>query len=88
MKGTWMNIVCSGRRLCGCLALALAVMSASGDTLNWTGGANGHLRYVPGGVYGGPSAGLDAAHTLSFITGTGTILVKRSGHPGTLIDLH
>ena len=77
----WLEIADSG---------ALEIAAGERPTVLTLGlrGANGHLRYVPGGVYGGPSAGLDAAHTLSFITGTGTILVKRSGHPGTLIVLH
>jgi autotransporter-associated beta strand protein len=48
---------------------------------------NGHFRYLAPGVYGGSSAGLDAEHTLDWITGGGTLRVLRSGDAGTLIML-
>lgn len=44
-------------------------------------------RYLDHGIYGGSAAGLDQAHTLSCITGSGTLKVKTNGNPGGLMVL-
>lgn len=47
--------------------------------------ANGRVRYVVPGVYGGPDAGLPERWTLDWMTGRGTLRVLRSGSEGTLL---
>ncbi len=42
------------------------------------------VQFLPAGVYGGPAAGLDSAHTLSCMTGAGTLRV-RAGGPGCVL---
>lgn len=37
------------------------------------------------GTYGGPNAGLDAAHTLDCLSGTGTLRVRSSGDTGLIL---
>ena len=43
--------------------------------------------YLAPGIYGGSAAGLDQAHTLSCITGSGTLRVKTNGNPNGLMIL-
>ena len=41
--------------------------------------------YLEPGVYGGPDAGLDAAHTLASLKGTGLLKVRLPEHPGLML---
>ena len=49
--------------------------------------ADGRIREKNPGVYGGPDAGLSANYTLSWMSGTGTLFVRRSALNGTMFIL-
>jgi len=49
--------------------------------------ADGKAHEKNPGVYGGPSAGLSANNTLSWISGSGKLFVRRSTLNGTMLIL-
>ena len=47
--------------------------------------ADGRIHEMNPGVYGGPDAGRPAYYTLSWMSGTGTLFVRRSALNGTML---
>ena len=46
---------------------------------------DGKIHEKNPGIYGGPAAGLSANQTLSWISGSGTLFVRRSALNGTML---
>ena len=62
-----------------------AVLELHADTVVKRLYVDGETVPVLRGTYGGPAAGLDAAHTLDCLSGTGTLRVRSSGDTGLIL---
>ena len=62
-----------------------AILELHADTVVKRLYVDGETVPVLRGTYGGPAAGLDAAHTLDCLSGTGTLRVRSSGDTGLIL---